>query len=88
MWERDMAEGMSSFTIFVFFLKKSIFRARAMAWWLSLLPQRPKYNMDMDCALSRDAIRAILVVSKDIECFVMCEKHKDNNVPIEQNRRL
>lgn len=66
----SVAEGMSSFTIwFVFFLKKSIFRARAMAEGMSLLPQRPKYNMDMECALSRDAIRAILVVSKDIDFF-------------------
>jgi hypothetical protein len=71
----SVAEGMSSFTIcFVFFLKKSIFRARAMAEGMSLLPQRPKYNMDMECALSRDAIRAILVVSKDID-FWLCVRN-------------
>jgi hypothetical protein len=68
----SVAEGMSSFTIwYVFFLKKSIFRARAMAEGMGRLPQRPKYNMDMEFALSRDAIRAILVVSRDIE-FWLC----------------
>ena len=71
----SVAEGMSSFTIwYVFFLKKSIFRARAMAEGMSLLPQRPKYNMDMEFALSRDAIRAILVVSRDIE-FWLCVRN-------------